>query len=385
MQLLSQQMAQDKLGVYGYVQRELGWHSSRLEGTGLSPRQADFMFDLGMIVPDDADPHPLVDDVLAMHGQFALVARAVRDLGKALDMEILLGMRDAFSPRDAGNGVLPHAESAMGALLSWYGGLKEPSLEDLAEFHAAFLQAAPFRDGNGQIARALLFRECVRAGVPPMIVRADDEEGYRAALAERASGGTIDALAMLLRRASVAFMQEAIPMLFGFDEADGIMAAIGIDRSPAYGWPLSVRGRKAFDGKRGAPIPVAAILVDAKEGKIRNYGDRDEMERVLDGLLRAAGLWSDDPVARLRNPRWGVLSIWPVIDGIAGYPMDDEYAPGDVTATINMALAGHKGAMGNVLRCACDEAPDAPTIARLLADPGKRLRLGMETDRKEDD
>lgn len=52
----------------------------------------------------------------------------------------------------------------------------------LTLFHCNFLRIHPFPDGNGRVARLLTAVLCMRAGLPPMVIRPENREQYFAAL-----------------------------------------------------------------------------------------------------------------------------------------------------------------------------------------------------------
>lgn len=40
----------------------------------------------------------------------------------------------------------------------------------MAEFHAKYESIHPFQDGNGRIGRLILFRECLKADIVPVVI-----------------------------------------------------------------------------------------------------------------------------------------------------------------------------------------------------------------------
>mgnify|MGYP000181689966 CR=1 FL=1 len=57
----------------------------------------------------------------------------------------------------------------MEKLISWYAS-QEVTLEILAEFHVRYESIHPFQDGNGRTGRMILFRECLRHNISPLII-----------------------------------------------------------------------------------------------------------------------------------------------------------------------------------------------------------------------
>ena len=79
----------------------------------------------------------------------------------------------------------------MNALLSWYESQEEITLEVLAEFHVRYESIHPFQDGNGRTGRLILFRECLRHGISPLIIEDAHRPEYLEALKEYCQSGTI--------------------------------------------------------------------------------------------------------------------------------------------------------------------------------------------------
>ena len=78
----------------------------------------------------------------------------------------MVGMYETALPKEV--------PEKMRELLEWYHG-SEKTLEVMAEFHARYESLHPFQDGNGRTGRLILFRECLKSGLVPIII----EDQYR--------------------------------------------------------------------------------------------------------------------------------------------------------------------------------------------------------------
>ena len=61
----------------------------------------------------------------------------------------------------------------MKALLKEYNSKKQPTFEDILDFHQRFEAIHPFQDGNGRVGRLIMFRECLRNNYVPFIITDD--------------------------------------------------------------------------------------------------------------------------------------------------------------------------------------------------------------------
>ena len=70
-------------------------------------------------------------------------------------------------------------------------------MEVLAEFHARYECIHPFQDGNGRTGRLILFRECLKSGITPVIIQDQNRNKYIEGLKEYRSSGTTALLQQL--------------------------------------------------------------------------------------------------------------------------------------------------------------------------------------------
>lgn len=80
----------------------------------------------------------------------------------------MIGTYQTARPEDVKNEII--------SLLHWYRK-QEVNLSVLAEFHARYECIHPFQDGNGRTGRLIIFRECLKNGLIPVII--EDSNRYR--------------------------------------------------------------------------------------------------------------------------------------------------------------------------------------------------------------
>lgn len=68
-------------------------------------------------------------------------------------------------------------------LMDWYNN-QEVNISVLAEFHARYESIHPFQDGNGRTGRLLLFRECLKNDIVPIVIEDANKNEYLEALKE---------------------------------------------------------------------------------------------------------------------------------------------------------------------------------------------------------
>ena len=249
-QLLHQFKSGDRQGVYGYTQRTMGYHSNRIEGSTLTPEQTASMFDTGTITPNGEDDFPVrTKDIEEMTGHFLMFNHMLRHMDEPLSEQLIKDMHrqlvsGVFEYRANGYAVGDYKKRAnyvgsittslpqnvpedMRDLLAWYGALEEIDLDSIAEFHSRFEHIHPFQDGNGRVGRMILFRECARNDIPPVIIRSENKVKYIQNLnTSQTAPPQMDRLVRYMASEQQAYMKATIPMLFDYDKAAELTAQL---------------------------------------------------------------------------------------------------------------------------------------------------------------
>lgn len=191
----------DRSGVYAFTQRLLAYNSNKIEGSTLTEEQTASLFDHGTL-PKSNDYYR-AKDIEEMNGHFLMFNRMLDTLTEALTQELIkqfhyelksgvfedrangyaigdykkrpnmIGMYQTVSPEKV--------EEEINTLLGWYFE-QEITLGVLAEFHARYESIHPFQDGNGRTGRLLLFRECLKNGILPVVIEDANRGEYLDAL-----------------------------------------------------------------------------------------------------------------------------------------------------------------------------------------------------------
>lgn len=217
----------DRSGIYAYTQRLLAYNSNKIEGSTLTEEQTASLFDYG-ILPTSEDCYR-AKDVEETNGHFLMFNRMLDTLDGPLTQELIKQFHfelksGVFEDRANGYaigdykrrpnmvGIYPtvrpeHVAEAMGLLLDRYA-CQDVDLPVLAEFHARYESIHPFQDGNGRTGRLILFRECLRHGILPVVVEDANRREYLGALKEYRDNGNLDGLIRLFEAEQQFYLEK---------------------------------------------------------------------------------------------------------------------------------------------------------------------------------
>ncbi|MCM1180367.1 MAG: Fic family protein [Clostridium sp.] len=209
----------DRSGVYAYTQRLLAYNSNKIEGSTLTEEQTASLFDNGTL--PKSDDYYRTKDVEEMNGHFLMFNKMLDTLDGALTQELIkqfhyelkagvfedrangyaigdykkrpnmIGMYQTIKPEDVAQ--------EMYLLMDWYNN-QTADISILAEFHARYESIHPFQDGNGRTGRLILFRECLKKGIVPVVIEDANRNDYLEALKEYREERKLDKLVKLFER-----------------------------------------------------------------------------------------------------------------------------------------------------------------------------------------
>lgn len=179
----------DRSGVYAYTQRLMAYNSNKIEGSTLTEEQTASLFDTGTL--PQSDDYYRAKDVEEMNGHFLMFNKMLDTLDESLSQRLIKQFHYELKSgvfEDRANGyaigdykkrpnmigmymtVKPsEVKTEMNKLLLWYQE-QTVDLSVLAEFHARYESIHPFQDGNGRTGRMILFRECLKHRISPVII-----------------------------------------------------------------------------------------------------------------------------------------------------------------------------------------------------------------------
>ncbi len=209
----------DRSGVYAYTQRLLAYQSNRIEGSTLTEEQTASLFNHGTL--PKSDDYYRAKDVEEMNGHFIMFNQMLDTLEEQLCPKLIKTFHYELKSgvfEDRANGyaigdykqrpnmigiyqtVRPeNVEEEMNLLMKWYVQ-QEINIAVLAEFHARYESIHPFQDGNGRTGRLILFRECLKNEIMPVVIEDANRNEYLESLKEYREVNSITGLIGLFEK-----------------------------------------------------------------------------------------------------------------------------------------------------------------------------------------
>ena len=202
----------DRSGIYAYTQRTLAYNSNKIEGSTLNEKQTASLFDTSMLPRND--DYYRAKDVEETNGHFLMFNKMIDTLDESLSEELIKAFHfelkiGVFEDRANGYAIGDYKErpnmvgmyetalpkevpEKMRELLAWYHGISVKTLSVMAQLHGRYEALHPFQDGNGRTGRLILFRECLKADLTPVVIEYKHRVRYIEGLKEyRETGKTV--------------------------------------------------------------------------------------------------------------------------------------------------------------------------------------------------
>ena len=217
----------DRSGVYAFTQRLLAYHSNRIEGSTLTEEQTASLFDNGTL--PKSDDYYRAKDVEEMNGHFLMFNQMLDTLDQSLSQELIKQFHyelksGVFEDRANGYAIGDYKQrpnmigmyqtvrpenvaQEMYLLMDWYHNQKI-TISVLAEFHARYESIHPFHDGNGRTGRLILFRECLKNRMIPVVIENANRNEYMESLKEHREEKSLNKLTGLLEKEQQFYLEK---------------------------------------------------------------------------------------------------------------------------------------------------------------------------------
>jgi len=194
-----------KDGIYHETQIKLTYTTNRIEGSALSEEQTRYIYDTNTL---NVSPNESVnvDDIIETVNHFScfdyMLDKSEEDLSEEMIKDFHLILKTGTSdfrkewfptgdykthPNLFDGLETTHPEkvrAAMAALLKSYHEASSIDFAAIVDFHYRFTKIHPFQDGNGRIARIIIFKECLKHGIIPFIIEDESKALYLQGLKE---------------------------------------------------------------------------------------------------------------------------------------------------------------------------------------------------------
>lgn len=191
-------------GIYHKTQIELTYNSNHMEGSKLTHDQTRYIFETNTIgmenevfnVDDiiETANHFRCIDLIIDNAKVTLTEKFIKNIHLILKNGTSDSRKDWFAvgnykrvPNEVGGMATASPEEVstkMKVLLGEYARKNEITFEDILDFHVKFERIHPFQDGNGQVGRLLMFKECLKHNIVPFIIEDDLKMFYYRGLKE---------------------------------------------------------------------------------------------------------------------------------------------------------------------------------------------------------
>lgn len=204
-------------GIFAETSKMMAYNSNKIEGSTLTSEETASLFDTGAILATGEVIYR-AKDIEEMNGHFLMFNYALKTMDKKLSEELIKSFHFYLKNgvfEDRANGYVPgeykkranivsdiqtslpmEVPEKMRELLNTYHDIRNPELSDLMRFHANFEKIHPFQDGNGRTGRMILFRECLRTEIVPIIIKDETKAKYYHALHIAQESGDVNELVL---------------------------------------------------------------------------------------------------------------------------------------------------------------------------------------------
>lgn len=204
--LRQEQSSQLKGGIYHKTQINLAYNTNRIEGSKLSEEQTRYIYETNTLFTENGENTSNVDDILETVNHFhcfdymlkiasePLSETHIKKFHSILKCNTSDARKEWFHvgdyksrPNIVGgvetskpNEVKKHIKQ----LIEDYNEKHHIDVFDIIDFHFQFEKIHPFQDGNGRVGRLIMFKECLKHEIVPLIIEDEFKFFYYRGLSE---------------------------------------------------------------------------------------------------------------------------------------------------------------------------------------------------------
>lgn len=198
-------------GIYYWAQIQFAYNSNRMEGSKITEDQTEILFDTRKIDLSKSEGNSVidVDDIIESLNHFRCFDYILDTFDEKLSHEYIKKLHGILkrNTKSEGSTVSPvgrykvednivgmvqtssweQTSEDMEQLLVGYNYTstkRTMKLEEIADFHVQYETIHPFADGNGRTGRLIMFKECLKNGIKPFVIRDEVSVEYKKSLDE---------------------------------------------------------------------------------------------------------------------------------------------------------------------------------------------------------
>lgn len=194
-----------KGGIYHLTQIKFSYNSNHIEGSKLSEDQTRYIYETNTIAPEGDEP-TRVDDIMETINHFQCFDYMLEHVNNKISEEIIKKFHEILKsntsdsrkewfhvgdyksrPNIVGDSKTTPPSKVKGEiakLIIDYNEKSNITFEDIVEFHYSFESIHPFQDGNGRVGRLIMFKECLKNNIIPLIIEETHKLYYYRGLKE---------------------------------------------------------------------------------------------------------------------------------------------------------------------------------------------------------
>lgn len=190
--------------IYHKLQIEFTYNSNHIEGSKLTHDQTRFIFETKTLGATNGNTN--VDDIIETVNHFKCIDFIIDNANKKLTESFIKQLHLILKENTSNSflswfkvGDYKLLENEVGGiettapanvkkeimiLLKEYNSKQHIDIKDIIDFHQKFEVIHPFQDGNGRVGRLIMFKECLKHNIVPILIKDDFKAFYYRGLKE---------------------------------------------------------------------------------------------------------------------------------------------------------------------------------------------------------